>query len=218
MVTNIITPKGQLNTGLKCLVVGTGRCGTGYIARVFNRAGVTCGHESVFTVDGFVTDHKYTCDASWLAVPFLPSVSDDTLIVHQIRNPLLTLGSLAAIEGLFGERLNAYGKYIRHMLPEAYEFNGVERAACFYLHWTCWIQAYRNVFWRVEDLDEDVTKLAFVLNEACGAKLTPEEIGVIVQAVPTDVNHYRVRRIITEESLGRFSGAFLKHMEDYGYV
>jgi hypothetical protein len=39
--------------GLKTLVVGTGRCGTVYLAKLLSSAGRPCGHESIFRVDGW---------------------------------------------------------------------------------------------------------------------------------------------------------------------
>ena len=43
------------NHNLKFLIVGTGRCGTVYMARLLSSLNLMCGHESVFTPKGF--DH-----------------------------------------------------------------------------------------------------------------------------------------------------------------
>lgn len=37
---------------LRFVVVGTGRCGTGYLAKVLTKLGIPCGHEAIFNEEG----------------------------------------------------------------------------------------------------------------------------------------------------------------------
>lgn len=39
---------------LKCAIVGTGRCGTVYGAKLISKAGLPCGHEALFKHDGYM--------------------------------------------------------------------------------------------------------------------------------------------------------------------
>jgi len=108
----------SMNVGVKFLIVGTGRCGTGYISRVLTRVGVKCGHENVFSIHGIKPNKDYIGDASWLAVPFLPNFDPESVfVVHQIRHPFKTIGSLVSIPGLLQKPFTPYGEYIAHMVP-----------------------------------------------------------------------------------------------------
>lgn len=100
---------------LKYLVVGTGRCGTVYLARLLTSVGIPCGHERIFnggsleqsmrtmyqstgnsacsTACGHdltqYRDEEIMADSSYLAVPFLDdSRLRNCRIVHAVRNPL----------------------------------------------------------------------------------------------------------------------------------
>lgn len=81
------------------IVVGTGRCGTGFMAAMLTRAGIRCGHEEFFTSSGFeppYSDHSQCADSSWLAVPFLDDFPDATVVlVH--RHPVDVIASFLGI-------------------------------------------------------------------------------------------------------------------------
>lgn len=72
------------------MIVGPGRSGTGYIAKVLNMCGVACGHEEWWNPQRTRRD-GLVCDASWcaLALGDLPP-----LVLHQVRHPLAVYTSL----------------------------------------------------------------------------------------------------------------------------
>lgn len=87
--------RGQLmdnKTGLRFVVVGTGRSATEYISRVFNGLELRCGHESVFTRHGLVKNRGYVGDSSWRASPHLGEFHG--VVLHQIRHPLSVFNSM----------------------------------------------------------------------------------------------------------------------------
>jgi hypothetical protein len=91
------------------VVTGCARSGTAYMAAVFSRLGLSCGHEVVFgprtrRFDGFGPQHG---DSSWLAAPFLSQLPDDTLILHRVRHPLRVVGSLLGVR-FFADRGRAF--------------------------------------------------------------------------------------------------------------
>ncbi len=50
-----VETKNPLNAAIKLLdfiVVGTGRCGTGYVSHILRACGLPTGHESVFSAFG----------------------------------------------------------------------------------------------------------------------------------------------------------------------
>ena len=79
---------------LRLLIVGCPHSGTRFIAQTLTRAGLPCGHEQVFTLDG-VKSHRLSAEASWIAAHYLGSsaVPRDVVVAHQIREPLAWLNS-----------------------------------------------------------------------------------------------------------------------------
>ena len=55
---------------MRVLITGTGRCGTGWMARALTAAGAPCGHEAAFTARGH-GDCDWVAESSWLAAPYL---------------------------------------------------------------------------------------------------------------------------------------------------
>lgn len=114
---------------LEYLVVGTGRCGTAYMAQLLTSAGIPCGHESVFStntlaeikdklknpkllklsecslMDGrkWVDPKEITADSSYLAAPYLKyGFLKDTKIIHVVRHPVDVIKSFV-FNGLYFE-------------------------------------------------------------------------------------------------------------------
>jgi hypothetical protein len=80
------------------VVTATPRSGTTFTSVVLSRMGCRCGHEQVFQPWkpwGFHGWGEFDGDASCYAVPYLYQLPRDTLVVHQVRDPLATIRSLA---------------------------------------------------------------------------------------------------------------------------
>lgn len=84
----------------KILITGCGRSGTGYISNYLTGAGIKCGHEDVFTLNGFKGWKDYEADSSWFAAPFLDELDGDVRIVHIVRHPDKVVNSFYRL-GLF---------------------------------------------------------------------------------------------------------------------
>ena len=139
---------------MNLLITGSGRCGTGYVARVLQSVGVHCGHEGVFGPAGWKHAQKvrglWQADSSWLAVPFLAHL-DDVTIVHLVRNPKDTIDSLVNCR-LFEKRGFIYSQWLRKFLPSIDDYEKIEdKAAHLYLEWNARIEPYADIFHRVED-------------------------------------------------------------------
>ena len=79
---------------MRALIAATPRSGTSYITKVLHAVGVEAGHEAVFRQTGFQGWAGYEVEVSgwWFGdEPDPPAV-----VVHQIRHPLHTIGSLVA--------------------------------------------------------------------------------------------------------------------------
>jgi hypothetical protein len=115
---------------LEYLVVGTGRCGTAYMAQLLTSAGIPCGHESVFSTNtlmeiknklknpkslklskcSLMSESKWVnprdiiADSSYLSAPYLKSaILKNTKIIHVVRHPLDVIKSFV-FDGLYFDK------------------------------------------------------------------------------------------------------------------
>lgn len=113
---------------LRYLIVGTGRCGTVYLARLLTSLGIPCGHERVFTggdVDACIEAMRsegrnsacsascghdlaqygaaeVVAESSYLAAPFLDDKRLRTCrVIHVVRHPVRVLLSFLNDIGFF---------------------------------------------------------------------------------------------------------------------
>lgn len=156
---------------LKYVITGTGRCGTGFIARYLTSAGVTCGHERFFSTGGAKQAeinalylHHLQGESSWLAAPYLGHfLLVDAKIIHLVRHPRKVIKSALKV-GSLGTILGEYSKFnFRHM-PVLSEYeNRTTQVAYRYVLWNRLIEEKcrgRNyIFWRIEDDPLDLLKL-----------------------------------------------------------
>lgn len=148
---------------MKYLITGTGRCGTGYAARLLTSAGVKCSHEGVFTPAGWEQakeriglrrqhpDWGWEGESSWLAVPFVgkPELEGVT-IVHLARHPKAVMDSFLRL--MLYTRSGSYYRWMAQFIPRIEEFkSSVEKAAYWYVTLNEMVEPHAHVFHRVED-------------------------------------------------------------------
>jgi len=75
----------------KFLVVGTGRCGTAWLADVLNRCGIKTGHESVYSTS-FLGWNDWQGDVTLAGMPYAKNHRS----VHLVRDPLKVVNSFLA--------------------------------------------------------------------------------------------------------------------------
>lgn len=147
------------------LIVGTGRCGTVYMAKLLTEMGIPCGHERIFGYEGLEEAHKVlakggdnsivsrrsnlqspglthhlTAESSFMAVPFMrePCLSK-TKVIHVVRNPIKVIFSF--VNGLeyfmWGKREKTkYEKFMTKYCPRIDETDDYcSRAIRYYLDW-----------------------------------------------------------------------------------
>jgi len=157
---------------LKYLVVGTGRCGTGYISKSFDKIGIPCGHEEIFSltrvkrIDNLrvkenLNKSKKEAESSWLAVPWLDNyviIPEDCKIIHITRHPKDTIESLLDT-GMLSRYDNKYTQFAFRNMPRMRpEYDPIINCAIWYVWWNRKIEnTTRNVIrHKVED---DITNL-----------------------------------------------------------
>lgn len=170
---------------MRVLITGTGRCGTGWMARALTAAGAPCGHEAAFTARGH-GDCDWVAESSWLAAPYLDRL-DGVYVVHLVRDPLKTIASRAATP-TFRPRLSGHGRFAVHHAPDILRGHGrVERSAW---HWVCWTRIITegrpDEVLRVEDVTaDDVTRLArLAVADAPGITRLPAPANTAKRPLP----------------------------------
>lgn len=74
-------------------IVGTGRSGSGYIAKVLTECGMPCGHEGWYNPLG-QRQAGLVADSSWCALaPEFEDTVRNTYVWHQVRNPFDVIAS-----------------------------------------------------------------------------------------------------------------------------
>lgn len=125
-----------------------GRCGTKYIAILLSRLGVPCGHENDFHPK-YPRRYGMIRDASWLAVPPLPTYTGTVL--HQLTGPLLIISSLVGIRLFSNPRPR---EPYHHFIHQHFHANGddVLNTMRWYLNWNQRIERCAPLRYRVEDV------------------------------------------------------------------
>lgn len=171
------------STGLKLVVCGTGRCGTGYIARVLSEAGVKAGHEEVFTPNGPIERNMstYEADSSWLAMPHLPSIRAGGVTVAGVyRHPQAVVSSLLGIE--FFEHDSPYLRYAYRHVPGLIDKGSpFEKACAFYAFWNMKIVREAHYLFNIDYPAFDLL--------ARSAGVPVSDIAAAIPAVSQTYNH-----------------------------
>lgn len=168
---------------MRFCVVGTGRCGTTWIADVLTAGGIRCGHEDLWRPDRYydrwwswgseAEEIKYEGDASLYALPYLEaqrtSASNDQhfdgLIIHLVREPLACISSLAGWrlpswpnrQGIGGEFVNKNCRF---------EFTGdqIRDAANYWVEWNDRCDQVADLQVQVENINAE--RLSELMNIA----------------------------------------------------
>jgi hypothetical protein len=127
------------------VVTGTGRCGTTFVATTLSELGVECGHEKVFSKYGVRKRFGGAGDASYLAVPHLPTYRGT--VIHLVRHPIRVLSSLVGTEFFARD-----DEWLRPVLPYVSPTGDVVADAMRYVvTWNELIEPHADRRVRIED-------------------------------------------------------------------
>lgn len=174
----------------RAAVIGSGRCGTGYIAELFTRSGLDAGHERWWNAGLGQRRHGLDVDVSWLALPELETEQWSGPTIHLIRNPLDTVRSLVRTKFFHPVSAQApFPRFARKHCPAAAEHaRPVEAAVAWWLDWNARCAAVADATVRVEDLTNPVTLkvVTGVLERAIPS------VGLewsVAEGIPKNTNH-----------------------------
>jgi hypothetical protein len=171
------------------VVTGTGHHGSGFVAEVLWRCGVRCGHEQWFTVDGEELVEGLHGDSSWLALCGDRLERFDGRVFHQVRYPLLCIGSLA--------------EYFECAEPDHYlsarlDLIGGRQGSALYDAARCWLllnlraATFAEATWRVESISPwHLVTLA----HTAGVDLDIDSAGAALAETATNVNSHGRRQV-----------------------
>lgn len=150
---------------LRFVVAGTGRCGTGWAARVLTLAGVRCGHESVLDHDRQrslerVPSTTLVGDASLAAGRYVDQLPD-VQVLHLVRDPLDCLRSWMG-DAFFEDLTSPYAEMMTAEIPELHDEDKLGRAILWIAWWTRTIGLRARGVYRMERLEDLVADAALL--------------------------------------------------------
>jgi hypothetical protein len=187
------------NGAPRTAIIGTGRSGTGYAARLITETSTTpsanCGHEGWWRALGEPVP-GLDCDASWLALPDIEAGAWSGPVVHIVRDPVATVQSLLRTE-FFGMIADTpYPSFaMEHCkaAEAALAVSPVAAAVEFWADWNARCAAVAQLTVRIEDVSDwegGPDSIAAATRDLIGDVLGIE-FGAwqLAAALPTDVNH-----------------------------
>lgn len=136
------------------LGASTGRAGSVWIARVFNRLGFPCTHEQFFNAKRNPTFEWPARQGEWSAqsVPFLGD--HDVPVFHQVRHPLKVIASYR-VRGWFDPiDLGPQNQFMVDHAGIDRDGDPLRELARFYVEWNRRIEEHAVMRWQVEGFDD----------------------------------------------------------------
>jgi hypothetical protein len=140
------------------LITGCGRSGTKYTAKVLQKAGLDVQHEKPGR-DGTVSS-VWAVEDTWYPGYHAQKRPEFDLILHQVREPLATIGSLTtALQG-------SWNWNARH-IPIDPKAPSLIKAARYWYYWNLKIEEIAQHRYRVEDMKDEWEFLCMLLGCNC---------------------------------------------------
>ena len=191
--------------GLQVLVVGTGRCGTGFLSHSLERSGFTCGHEAIFNHwDEEKVRQRYiastlSAEASWAAAPFLGAdwLDPAVKVIHLTRSPLEVIKSFHDINFFSDQRVHKPLNQLvyRNTSIRAETQRRLESAVTHYYEWNALIRDSLQACGR----PAISIRLEDVVSNAKAAHDLSEFLGVAFSPVSSVVNPKTAEKAVHED-------------------
>jgi hypothetical protein len=163
------------------VVVGTGRCGTGYVAELLTQLSIRCGHERIYSWRGIRPDPRVEGDASWLAVPYLPRFGG--VVLHVVRRPLDVIGSFVGSE-FFTRARSPYARFLSRHLDLGRDPDPLTAAMRHYVEWNRRCEPHASFRFRIEETRAALPRAL----EVIGHRVPPQRVAAALERTPTSIN------------------------------
>lgn len=163
------------------LVTGCGRSGTGWAAALFTTLGHPCKHEGQFAWNK--AGPLEGGESSWLAVPHLDTLPQDTRILRIMRDPYEVVQSIMA-RGFLRHGADTFDGYVEHHRPDIFASRThLGRAIRYVALWDepLWGQ---NILWA----DGNTHRITGAVRYATGARVSRTDVGDARRALGMGVN------------------------------
>lgn len=168
----------------EALITGTGRSGSGYIARALSDCGVLCGHEEWWNPQTHRRD-GLVADSSWPALAL--NLGDwDGQIFHQVRHPIRVISSMMQEVGR-AKRIHPYWQLRTKMFTPTGD--QIPDAVACYLAFFDRAEELSSWTWRLEDVDAG---LLCEIGDRLGHPIAWDVAERVVEHLPKDMNHHGV--------------------------
>lgn len=217
------------------------------MAEALAALGHACGHEQLFTPDsrGVPPFRDAQGDVSWLAAPFLDQLPHDSVILHQVRDPLATIRSMLGVRMFqtkphplmqaryrlqyhhirFGQPItNArFVRFAADHCPGLFDLpDETSRAAAYWVRWNQRIAEaggrghLRYERYRVEDLDDD---LLVRFDHLLGGAASPADVAAVRASLGTSTHRARQVDAVTLDDVAdpTIRAQLAALALDYGY-
>jgi len=208
----------------KVIITGTGRCGTGYAAKILTAHGLRCGHEDVFRpLVNDVNWRNYQADSSWIALAH-PDYLTRHPVVHCIRNPLHVAASYLRIN-FFSRTHKKVTKHIREaqrLVPDICkaEISALDRFSIFYAFCMRRAMKHADITYKTESMNASVLAAIFEL-----ASINFDKSDFRVDSVPKTINTRKVgagkvaTKVTWDHLFDSLEGPFIKDIAmRYRYI
>jgi hypothetical protein len=160
----------------KFVITGCGNSGTLFTARLLTKLGARTAHEEFFTAftppvavrdyHWWLNNSATVGEVSSLAAPFLARLPENTLIFHQVRNPVAVIRSLMGRKtfdpGLGMRHLPNLRFFFRHLPQADHDDEPIVLAMKYWLYWNRLVADRAHDFFvtrvRVEDLNAETPR------------------------------------------------------------
>jgi hypothetical protein len=194
-------PAACPKTPVAFVVTGCPRSGTGFTSHLLSLLRFPCGHEKVFTESGrgdsielLQPGRHIWGDSSWTAAPMLNRLPTNTLVFHQVRNPVKVVRSLMGLD-FFTPRGESLSKLIWCHVPQiAPEEPRLAQCMKFWTYWNRLVERegssakLRYHRYRLEDLSRLETGALPRIVGLLGQTYEPETYHRALEAIPTNYN------------------------------
>lgn len=174
-------------------VIGTGRCGTGYMAALLGAAGINAGHEHWWHGAPWpgVPRRSLDVDCSWLALPIIEQAIWTGPTIHIIRDPVSVVTSLVGTQFFAPESIGSpFQQWALRWCHEVRNLPPLEASVEWWCVWNARCASVADVTIPIEDIATTghLSTIALALDGKLSVNVDVAALEQAALTTPTNVN------------------------------